>query len=51
MRSDQQRGELRRQFVSIPVQALPPGRYRLEIRLKDEVAQSETRREVRFQRL
>ena len=26
---------LRRQFVSVPVSSLPPGRYRLEVRVHD----------------
>ena len=28
-------GPLRRQFVSVPVQSLPPGYYRLEVRVRD----------------
>ncbi len=31
-------GPLRRQFVSVPVGALPPGRYRLDITVRDLVA-------------
>jgi GWxTD domain-containing protein len=40
-RREEQMGALRRQFVSVPVQALPPGRYRLEIRVRDLQAGSE----------
>ncbi|HUK63447.1 MAG TPA: hypothetical protein VLV15_08940, partial [Dongiaceae bacterium] len=35
-------GSLRRQFVSVPVQTLPPGHYRLEITVRDLVAKQET---------
>ena len=34
-RRDEQPGDLRRQFVTVPVRSLPPGRYRLEIKVRD----------------
>lgn len=34
-------GSIRRQFVSVPVQSLRPGRYRLEIRVRDLVSNHE----------
>jgi GWxTD domain-containing protein len=34
-REETQIGPRRRQFVNVPVDALPPGRYRLEIRVRD----------------
>jgi len=37
-RSEQQIGEIRRQFVSIPLQNLPAGHYRLEISVRDLVS-------------
>ncbi len=49
-RSDEQLGELRRQFVSIPIDELPRGRYRLEIRMVDETARTESKRETLFEK-
>ena len=43
-------GGLRRQFVSVPVQALPPGRYRLEIQVRDLVAGTEAKGHADFER-
>jgi hypothetical protein len=40
-REEQQIGSLRRQFVSVPVQSLPAGLYRLEIRVRDRVGRGE----------
>jgi hypothetical protein len=40
-RTEQQVGSLRRQFVRAPVQSLPAGRYTLEVRVRDLVAQAE----------
>jgi hypothetical protein len=40
-REEQQVGSLRRQFVSVPVQSLPAGPYRLEIRVRDKVSGGE----------
>jgi hypothetical protein len=37
-RQDQNVGSVRRQFVTVPVQALPPGHYQLEVRVRDLVA-------------
>ena len=39
-------GGVRRQYLSVPAQSLPPGRYRLEVRVKDHGATA--RREVEF---
>lgn len=44
-------GPLRRQFVSVPVRTLPPGRYRLQVVVRDVLAGAETRGEVRFERV
>lgn len=43
-------GPLRRQFVRVPVQALPPGRYRLEVTVRDLLNGAETSGRVRFTR-
>jgi len=37
-RQDEVAGTIRRQFVSVPVQSLPPGHYQLEVRVRDLVA-------------
>jgi hypothetical protein len=50
MREEEQRGALRRQFVTVPVQGIPPGRYRLEVRVRDLVANAEATTRVEFQR-
>jgi GWxTD domain-containing protein len=47
-RQEEQRGDIRRQFVSVPVQPLPPGDYRLDIRVRDLNADLEIRRSVEF---
>jgi hypothetical protein len=47
-RREEQAGTLRRQSVSIPVQNLPDGRYRLEIRVRDLVSNGEARGAVDF---
>jgi len=41
-------GDLRRQFVSVPVASLPPGRYRLEIKVRDLNSGDEAVRRVEF---
>lgn len=41
-------GSIRRQFVSVPVQTLPPGRYRLDVVVRDLVAATETQAEAAF---
>jgi hypothetical protein len=50
-RSDQNVGDLRRQFVTIPAQSLPPGHYRLDVRLRDDIAGVEAHAETRFQKI
>jgi hypothetical protein len=47
-RREEHLGELRRQFVAVPVGSLPPGRYRLGIKVRDLVAGAEVAREVEF---
>jgi GWxTD domain-containing protein len=47
-RQEQQLGDIRRQFVSVPVQPLPPGDYRLDIRVRDLNGDVEMRRSVEF---
>src|SRR6185436_9013260 len=49
-RSEEQPGTIRRQFVSVPVQSLPPGRYRREIRVRDRVASTQALRTVEFEK-
>jgi cytochrome c-type biogenesis protein CcmH/NrfG len=43
-------GTLRRQFVSVPAQSLEPGRYRLEIRVRDLLDGQEARGATEFTR-
>lgn len=43
-------GPLRRQFVSVPVQSLPPGRYRLEVVVCDLLSGEETSGRASFTR-
>jgi Tfp pilus assembly protein PilF len=43
-------GTLRRQFVSIPAQSLPPDRYRLEIRVRDLLTGAEVKGATEFVR-
>lgn len=47
-RQEEQVGSIRRQFVSVPVQALPSGNYRLEIRVRDLLLGSEATRTAEF---
>ena len=47
-RQEEQPGNIRRQFVNVPVHELPPGRYRLEIRVRDLMAGTEQARVVEF---
>jgi hypothetical protein len=49
-RTDEHAGELRRQYVSIPVTELPRGRYRLIIRVTDELAHAQAQAETIFER-
>lgn len=43
-------GPLRRQFVSVPVRALPPGRYRLEVTVRDLLSGAEASGRASFVR-
>ncbi len=47
-REETQAERMRRQFVTVPAQALAPGRYRLEIRVRDLGSGRVARREVEF---
>jgi hypothetical protein len=47
-REERHLGSLRRQFISVPVAALPPGPYRLEITVRDRVAGEEVTRRLDF---
>jgi hypothetical protein len=47
-RQEEQAGSLRRQFVTVPVEALPVGRYRLEIRVRDLNAGTEAVKSAEF---
>lgn len=49
-REDTYVGAVRRQFVSVPVQSLRPGRYRLEVRVHDQVADTWATRSTEFER-
>jgi hypothetical protein len=49
-RAEENIGPLRRQFVSVPVQPLPLGRYRLEIRVRDLVTNAEAVRTAEFEK-
>jgi hypothetical protein len=44
-------GPLRRQFVSVPVQSLKPGRYRLDVRVRDLVTGATATGSARFERV
>jgi GWxTD domain-containing protein len=44
-------GPLRRQFVSVPVASLPPGRYRLEVRVRDASTGETALGTARFERV
>jgi GWxTD domain-containing protein len=50
-REEEQPGAIRRQVVSVPVQSLPPGRYRLEIRVRDLHARTEAGGAAEFEKL
>jgi GWxTD domain-containing protein len=47
-RQEQHLGPLRRQFITVPVGSLLPGRYRLEITVRDLVADREVVRKLGF---
>lgn len=44
-------GGVRRQYVSVPLQSLPPGSWRLEVRVRDQITGEEAARETHFTRL
>jgi GWxTD domain-containing protein len=47
-RAEDNAGPLRRQFVSVPVQSLPAGRYKLEVRVLDLVSNTQAVRVAEF---
>lgn len=49
-RVETQAGTMRRQFVTVPIQSLPAGRYRLEVRVRDLEAGSEVSGAVEFEK-
>ncbi len=49
-RVETQVGTLRRQFVTVPAQTLTPGRYQLEVRVRDLVAGAQVQRFLEFVR-
>jgi GWxTD domain-containing protein len=49
-RQEAQVAGLRRQFVSVPVLSLTPGRYQLEIRVRDVTAGTQVERSIAFDR-
>lgn len=49
-RDEEQAGNLRRQYLSIPVDRLAPGRYRLEVRVVDLLSGEEARGGAEFTR-
>ena len=44
-------GGVRRRYVSVPLQSLPPGSWRLEVRVRDQLTGEEAARETQFTRL
>ena len=50
-REDENVGSTRRQFVSVPVQPLPPGRYWLDIRVRDLVSGEEAQSQAGFRKI
>jgi hypothetical protein len=49
-RQDAVLGPVRRQFVSVPVQTLPAGDYRLDLTVRDVHTGDQQRRSVAFRR-
>jgi hypothetical protein len=49
-REEEQAGAIRRQFVDVPVQNLPPGHYRVEVVVKDQTARTQAARETYFEK-
>jgi GWxTD domain-containing protein len=50
-REETQAGPLRRQFISVPVQSLRPGPYRLQVRVRDLVTGDVVTAATRFERV
>ena len=50
-RAEEQSGPLRRQFVRVPIQSLPAGLYKIEIVVRDLLADRAARAEAQFVRL
>ena len=50
-REDENVGSFRRQFISVPVQPLPAGRYWLDIRVRDLLTGDEARASAAFRKL
>jgi hypothetical protein len=50
-RTEEHVGEVRRQYVTVPVRSLPPGRFELEIRVRDLVGGGLAVRSALFERL
>ena len=50
-RDESQVGSVRRQFLSVPVQSLPPGRYKLEVTVRDLVSGQAASRTTPFSRV
>lgn len=44
-------GPVRRQFISVPVQSLPPGRYRLEVGVRDRIGGGTAAQVTHFERV
>jgi GWxTD domain-containing protein len=44
-------GPLRRQFITVPVQSLQPGRYRLDVKVRDLATGTSTTGSARFERV
>jgi hypothetical protein len=49
-RADTQVGDLRRQYLTVPLGALPPGPYRLIVRVHDQVSGQVVAAQVEFER-
>jgi GWxTD domain-containing protein len=49
-REERQLGDIRRQFVEVPVRSLPPGHYLVYVTIRDQTARSEATSSARFER-